>query len=100
MDNHQITVKVVERQVVRMNIGQSQVSMQSPSRMKMSIVTMGRQGPVGTVAEDVLARAMAAEAAANEAKAQSSQVADDQTTMVDGMTMAINHYIGVIGVQE
>ncbi len=100
MDNHQITVKVVERQVVRMNIGQSQVIMQSPSRMKMSVVTMGRQGPVGTVAEDVLARAMAAEAAANEAKAQSSQVADDQTTMVDGMTMAINHYIGVIGVQE
>ncbi|WP_413285970.1 hypothetical protein [Vibrio sp. MA40-2] len=99
-NNHQVTVKVVEQQVVRMNIGQSQVTMQNPSKMKMSVITMGRQGPVGTVAEDVLARAMAAELAANEAKAQSSQIAEDQTSMVDGMTMALDHYIGVISVQE
>lgn len=101
MDNsHQVTIKVVEKQLVRMKIGQSLVTMQNPSKMMMSVITMGRQGPVGTVAEDVLARAMAAELAANEAKAQSAQVAADQTTIVDGMTMAFDHYIGVISVQE
>ncbi|HGZ7337192.1 hypothetical protein [Vibrio parahaemolyticus] len=41
-----------------------------------------------------------AQAAANEAKVQSAQVAEDQSSMVGGMTMTIDHYIGVIGVQE
>ncbi|WP_182027495.1 hypothetical protein [Vibrio rotiferianus] len=98
--NNCITMKVVKRHVVSMRAGRSMVELRTPSRTRLNVVSLGKQGPVGTVAEEVLKIATEAQTAANEAKAQSSQVAQEQTLMVDGMTMTIDHYIGVIGVQE
>lgn len=98
--NNCITMKVVKRHVVSMRAGRSMVELRTPSRTRLNVVSLGKQGPVGTVAEEVLKIATEAQIAANEAKAQSSQVAQEQTLMVDGMTMTIDHYIGVIGVQE
>ncbi|MBD1559508.1 hypothetical protein HC752_21430 [Vibrio sp. S9_S30] len=98
--NNCITMKVVSRHVVSMKAGRSMVELRTPRKTRFNVVSMGKQGPVGTVAEEVLKMAAEAQNAANEAKAQSSQLAEDQSTMVDGMTMTIDHYIGVIGVQE
>ncbi|MDW1763138.1 hypothetical protein R7040_18200 [Vibrio sp. 1069] len=98
--NNCITMKVVKRHVVSMRAGRSMVELRTPSRTRLNVVSLGKQGPVGTVAEEVLKIATEAQTVANEAKAQSSQVAQEQTLMVDGMTMTIDHYIGVIGVQE
>lgn len=98
--NNCITMKVVKRHVISMRAGRSMVEIRSPSRARLNVVSLGKQGPVGTVAEEVLKMATEAQAAANEAKVQSAQVAEDQSSMVGGMTMTIDHYIGVIGVQE
>jgi len=98
--NNRITMKIVKRHVVSMRAGRSMVEIRSPSRTRLNVVSLGKQGPVGTVAEEVLKMAIEAKAAATEAKVQFSQVAEDQSSMVDGMTITIDHYIGVLRVKE
>ena len=83
-----------------MRIGQSQVTMQTSSKIKMNVVTIGRQGPVGTLPPDILSRLEAAEHDAKQAKQLSSQIEEMQHQMVGGMTMAIEHFLGVVSIQD
>ena len=99
MDNHQIKLNITEQRVV-MNTEKSRTELKLKHQVKLSAVTMGKQGPVGTVAENVLARAVEAEAAAKAAQSLSNQVAEQQSSMVSDMTNTLEHFIGAIEAQN
>ncbi|SDI10252.1 hypothetical protein SAMN04488136_1646 [Vibrio xiamenensis] len=95
-----ITMKVEKRQVVTLSQGQSKVELRTPSKQKFNVSTLGKQGPVGSVAAEVLVIAANAHTMAEEALIQTAILEQEQAEMVSGMSMTINHYIGVIGAQE
>lgn len=96
----QVSIHVTKRQVVMVNTGSAMVEMNVPNKMALSIVTLGKQGPVGAVAEDVLNMAKAAETMAKAANKTAQGVAHEQQLMVTGMTTTLDHYIGAISAQE
>jgi hypothetical protein len=92
MDNHKINIKVTHQRVV-INTEKSRTELNLPGKQQMKVVTFGRQGPVGSVTERVLTIAQEAITIANQAN-QANQ------SMVSGMSLALDHYIGAIGAQE
>ncbi|MGI2098980.1 hypothetical protein [Shewanella glacialipiscicola] len=95
-----ITLRHTVRQVVRMDMGGNQVTLKHLSQPRFNVVTIGTQGPVGTVAESVLTMAQHAVQTANRANDKANQVSQDQLVMVGSMSQTIDHYIGAIGAQE
>ncbi|EKI0737944.1 hypothetical protein PB787_004606 [Vibrio parahaemolyticus] len=96
--NRVTQVKVV-RQVVRIKQGnrQSIVERQGPPRL--TVVRTGIQGPVGTVADEVLSRAEAAEQAANNALTVANQATADLDKLITDMNDAFVYHTGVISAQ-
>ncbi|MFL0830063.1 hypothetical protein [Vibrio parahaemolyticus] len=96
--NRVTQVKVV-RQVVRIKQGnrQSIVERQGPPRL--TVVRTGVQGPVGTVADEVLSRAEAAEQAANNALTVANQATADLDKLITDMNDAFVYHTGVISAQ-
>ena len=99
MDNHQVNITVTQQRVV-INTEKSRTKLTSPGKLQMRVTTLGRQGPVGTVAESVLTMAQAAMTAANQASQKADETSQDQQSMVSGMTLTLDHYIGAIEAQE
>ncbi|MEL4241139.1 hypothetical protein [Shewanella xiamenensis] len=97
---NRITLRHTVRQVVRMDIGGNQVTIKQLSRLRLNVVSIGVQGPVGTVAESVLTMAQQAQHAAVMASEKAEQVSQAQLGMVSGMSLTLDHYIGAIGAQE
>ncbi|MCS6257471.1 hypothetical protein [Shewanella baltica] len=95
-----ITLRHTVQQVVRVDMGGNLVTLRHLSQPRFNVVTIGMQGPVGTVAESVLTMAQQAVQTANSASDKASQVSQDQLVMVSGMSQTIDHYIGAIGAQE
>lgn len=89
----------VER-IVRVNIRGSVVEVCEPAEPRVQVVTVGVQGPVGTVAENVLQRAMQAEQAATAAQTMASDTLEGLTALVNGMQQSLDYRIGAISAIE
>ncbi|MBE3958887.1 hypothetical protein HJ141_22410 [Vibrio parahaemolyticus] len=96
---NRVTQVNVVRQVVRIKQGnrQSIVERQGPPRL--TVVRTGVQGPVGTVADEVLSRAEAAEQAANNALTVANQATADLDKLITDMNDAFVYHTGVISAQ-
>lgn len=94
-----VTLSRVELRVARITQGQHVAVVASPSRPRFGVVSAGLQGPVGTVAENVLARAEAAELAATEAAAVAGQTASDLTSLTNKLKDAFVYHAGAISAQ-
>ena len=92
----QIIMRVSKTNVIRMNTGASSVIFRTANQIKMSVVSFGKQGPVGTVAESVLTLANEAKAEASNALLIAQSVSSSQDDLVSGMTLSIDHHIGAI----
>jgi hypothetical protein len=97
---NRITLRHTVRQVVRMDVGGNQVTIRQSTRPLINVVSIGVQGPVGTVAQSVLTMAQQAQQAASLASEKAEWVSQEQLGMVSGMSLALDHYIGAIGAQE
>lgn len=69
------------------------------SKPQFNVISAGLQGPVGTVAEDVLAKAASAELAAMNASTVSDQVSTDLELLVTDLNNAFVYHTGAISAQ-
>ena len=97
---NRITIRDTVKQVVRMETGGNQITIRQSRRPRIHVVSIGIQGPVGTVAESVLTMAQEAVATANQAIKKADVVSQEQQTMVSGMALTLDFYIGAIAAQE
>lgn len=97
---HRIVMRHTVKHVIRMDTGANQVTIRQLSRPRINVVSVGVQGPVGTVAESVLTMAQEAKETANQASQKADEASQDQQSMVSGMTLTLDHYIGAIEAQE
>jgi hypothetical protein len=96
--NRVTQVKVV-RQVVRIKQGNRQSTVERQGPPRLTVVRTGVQGPVGTVADEVLSRAEAAEQAANNALTVANQATADLDKLITDMNDAFVYHTGVISAQ-
>ncbi|MBM5036721.1 hypothetical protein HYO05_21930 [Vibrio parahaemolyticus] len=96
--NRVTQVKVV-RQVVRIKQGNRQSIIERQGPLRLTVVRTGVQGPVGTVADEVLSRAEAAEQAANNALTVANQATADLDKLITDMNDAFVYHTGVISAQ-
>lgn len=96
---NRVTLVKVVRQVVRLKQGSRQTIIEKPTNPRITVVRAGIQGPVGTVAEEVLNRAEAAEQAANKALATADQATTDLEKLITDMNDAFVYHAGVISAQ-
>ncbi|HCG9453632.1 TPA: hypothetical protein NJ656_004472 [Vibrio parahaemolyticus] len=96
--NRVTQVKVV-RQVVRIKQGNQQSIIERQGPPRLTVVRTGVQGPVGTVADEVLSRAEAAEQAANNALTVANQATADLDKLITDMNDAFVYHTGVISAQ-
>lgn len=97
---NRITMLHTVKQVVRMETGGNQVTIRQSKRPSIHVVSIGVQGPVGTVAESVLTMAQEAVATANQASQVANDVSQEQQAMVSGMALTLDFHIGAIAAQE
>lgn len=89
----------VER-VVRLQLpGRPVVEQRSAGQLDFQLVAVGVQGPVGTVAENVLQRSLQAEVAAKAAELSASQAQDDLSDLIFGLNQAFSFHTGAISAQ-
>ena len=96
--NRVTQVKVV-RQVVRIKQGNRQSIIERQGPPRLTVVRTGVQGPAGTVADEVLSRAEAAEQAANNALTVANQATADLDKLITDMNDAFVYHTGVISAQ-
>ena len=94
---HRITFRHTVKHLVRVDMGGNVVTIIQQSRPRINVVSVGVQGPVGTVAESVLTMAEEAKVAAEQAMKLAEATSQEQADMVSGMILALDHYIGAIG---
>ncbi len=94
-----IVLKKTVRQIVNVTQKQQQTKVVVQGRPNFSVVSVGLQGPVGTVAEDVLSRAAAAELAATAASNVANQAATDVEQLVTDLNNAFVFHSGAISAQ-
>lgn len=87
--------------IVRVTQGSRTAVVQLASQLAVSVVTIGTQGPVGTVAENVLLRALQAEHAANQAVAVSEDTLQGLTTLISEFKSSLDFHTGALSaIQE
>lgn len=94
--NAAIILEKTERQVVRIEQGERVAIVERESNPSFQSISVGLQGPVGTVAESVLTMAARAESLALEALALANQTDADLDQFVQGFSGAIAYQSGVI----
>lgn len=67
---------------------------------RVSVVSVGVQGPVGVLAEGVLQRTLQAEAAARQATAVAAEASDVLEDLLTDLRAAFQHHAGAISAQE
>jgi len=97
---NQVTVTVPIERIVTVSQGGRVVEVRQAVSPSVHVVSVGLQGPVGTVAEDVLTRAAAAEQAADAAQAEATQTSDDLASVVTRLNNAFAYHAGAISAQE
>jgi hypothetical protein len=97
---HRIVMRHTVRHVVRMSAGDNQVTILKSGNPRINVVTIGVQGPVGTVAQSVLTMAEQAQAAAKQAEQLANVVQAEQQQMFSSMSLTLDHYIGALAAQE
>lgn len=91
-----VIVERVQLRVARVSYDQEVATVVQRGPAEFAVISAGLQGPVGTVAENVLERAAAAEKAAAVAAGKSDQTAEDVSTLVSKLNGAFAYYAGVI----
>lgn len=100
MSSQRVVVTVPVERIVTVRLGDTVVEVRQPAAPRLQVLTFGYQGPVGTVAENVLARAAAAETTANEAMALAEDTATDLASLTTQLRDAFTYHTGVISAQE
>ncbi|MBF7051746.1 hypothetical protein IOC61_00180 [Halomonas sp. KAO] len=95
-----IVVTSPVQRIVTVIQGDQVVEVRQTLSPHIQVISMGVQGPVGTVAERVLDRAAAAEAAADEAMALAEDTATDLASLTTQLRDAFTYHTGVISAQE
>lgn len=95
-----IVVTAPVQRIVTVTQGDQVVEVRQALSPHVQVISMGVQGPVGTVAEDVLTRAAAAEQAAAAAQAEATQTTDDLASVVTRLNNAFAYHAGAISAQE
>lgn len=95
-----IVVTSPVQRIVTVTQGDQVVEVRQALSPHIQVISMGVQGPVGTVAERVLDRAAAAEAAADEAMALAEDTATDLASLTTQLRDAFTYHTGVISAQE
>lgn len=95
-----IVVTAPVQRIVTVTQGDQVVEVRQALSPHIQVISMGVQGPVGTVAERVLDRAAAAEAAADEAMALAEDTATDLASLTTQLRDAFTYHTGVISAQE
>lgn len=95
-----IVVNSPVQRIVTVTQGDQVVEVRQALSPHIQVISMGVQGPVGTVAESVLSQAAAAEATAGEAKALSEDTATDLASLTTQLRDAFTYHTGVISAQE
>lgn len=96
------TAVVLERtvqRVARLSHDERETTVTVQATPYYFVISAGLQGPVGTVAEDVLARAAAAEQAAADASSTAGQAALDLDKLVTDLNNAFAYHAGAISAQ-
>lgn len=87
--------------IVRVTQGSKTAVVEQSAQRAVSVVTIGTQGPVGTVAENVLLRAMQAEHAANQSVALSEDALEGLTTLISEFKSSLDFHTGALSaIQE
>lgn len=86
-------------QVARLTQGERIAAVSIQPEPHFFVIAMGVQGPVGTVAENVLARAAAAEQAALQATDLAAESAQVLTELIQLLTDAFDYHAGAISAQ-
>ncbi|MEL0625029.1 hypothetical protein V6238_18295 [Marinomonas arenicola] len=94
--NPVVVLEKAEMQVVRIEQGARVAIVESSKDPVFQVLSVGLQGPVGTVAEEVLSMAARAESLALEALALANQTDADLDQFVQGFSGAIAYQSGVI----
>lgn len=90
-----VVLEKVNRQVVRLTQGSRKTVIEQTIAPRFQVLSVGLQGPVGTVAENVLSMAASAVAAAETAETVATQANDDLEQLVNGLSNAIAYQSGV-----
>ena len=86
-------------QVARVTQGERLAAVAIQPEPHFFVVAVGFQGPVGTVAESVLARAAAAEQAALQATVQAAESAQVLAELMQQLKGAFDYHAGAISAQ-
>lgn len=86
-------------QVARLAQGEREAAVKVQPSPHFFVIAVGVQGPVGTVAEDVLARAAAAEQAAETATTQATETSQTLTALMQQLKGAFDYHAGAISAQ-
>lgn len=95
-----VVLSRVELRVARITQGQHVAVVTSPARSRFGVVSAGLQGPVGTVAENVLALAEQAEQSAHVATAMAGKTADDLSDVINRLNGVFAYHAAAITAQE
>lgn len=95
-----VTLTRVELHVARITQGRHVAVVALPSRPRFGVVSAGLQGPVGTVAENVLEKAEQAELAAQSAEGLAAQTASDLSDVIDRLNGVFAYHAAAITAQE
>lgn len=95
-----IVVEAPVERIVTVVQGARVVEVRQAQPPSIHVITVGVQGPVGTVAEEVLSRAATAEVAAVEASALAEDTATDLASLTTKLRDAFTYHTGVISAQE
>ncbi|WP_158161243.1 hypothetical protein [Grimontia hollisae] len=90
------TVTLWRERVVTVRLPTAVVQFCEKQPTKLQVVTMGAQGPVGTVGEPVLSRFEALDSATSEALSHSAENEQNLCQLISDMTNHFNYHAGVI----
>lgn len=76
------------------------INVQQHDPPTIQVLTVGVQGPVGTVAENVLQRAAQAEQSAQQATLVAEQAVNDLSLLADQLSQSLTFYSGAISAIE
>lgn len=97
---NRVVIKHSVKHLVHLKMGSNRVTVRQASSPQVNVISIGAQGPVGSIAENVLAMAQEAKALASEAKEKADEASQGQQVMVSNMAQTLDHFIGAIGAQE
>lgn len=97
---NRVIIKHSVKHLVHLQMGSNRVTVRQEPSPKINVISLGAQGPVGSIAENVLVMAQEAKALASEAKEKALEASQSHLNMVSSMSLTLDHFIGAIEAQE